>query len=276
MQLKNNIKKINNAGFTIPEVLMAISISSLVVLMIASAIFYSQKAYTQGESSAEMAQNARIILERMSREIRQAKRISTSLPETIDEAVNEIQFQDGHVPVVAESANVRGASSNTIVLSSVSSATDNHYKDLYIKIISGDGVGQTRKITNYTGSSKTAQVGQSWATTPSTNSVYKIDSTFNYIHYYRDAENNILREVVAYCFSDNSLVCVSPESYVSFDSEPSEGQDMLKVTLESPQIIGQYVFAMKFYGQNIVNIFLSLKMENQTANFQTGINGRNF
>jgi prepilin-type N-terminal cleavage/methylation domain-containing protein len=275
MQFKKNIKNFNNKGFTIPEVLIVITISALIVVTIASIIVYSQKSYLQSGNSAEIAQNARVILERMSREIRQAVKISTQLPVSNVNPANEIQFQDGHLPVVLESVNAEGGNSNNIVLSSGSSSLDNYYKDLYIKIISGVGAGQVRRITSYNGASKTAEVNQSWTTNPSVGSLYKIDSSFYYIRYHLDGQKNILREVFVYCFSQNYLTCTSPETYVSFGSVPPPGQALLKVPLESDEIIGQYITALQFYGQNTINIFLSLQINNQITSFQTEVYGRN-
>lgn len=275
MQIKKSIKNLNNKGFTIPEVLIVVTISALIVVTIASMIVFSQRSYLQGGNSAEIAQNARVILERMSREVRQAEKISTQLPVSNINPANEIQFQDGHLPIVLESANAQGGSLNTIVLSSGSSSLDNYYKDLYIKIISGTGAGQVRKITNYIGASKTAEVDQDWDTNPSASSLYKIDSSFYYIRYHLDGQMNILREVFAYCFSQNYLTCTSPETYVSFGSVPPSGQALLKVPLEADEIIGQYVTSLQFYGQSTINIFLTLQINNQITSFQTEVYGRN-
>lgn len=57
----------------------------------------SQKAYKESENSAEITQNGRVILERMNREIRQAKEIVGNFPEDEASAEDEITFEDGHV-----------------------------------------------------------------------------------------------------------------------------------------------------------------------------------
>ena len=80
-------------GFTLPELLVAIFFLILIVGAIYSSYFLSQKAVREGEKSAELNQNGRVILERMVREIRQAREIVTELP-----ATNTIEFEDGHIP----------------------------------------------------------------------------------------------------------------------------------------------------------------------------------
>jgi type II secretory pathway pseudopilin PulG len=80
-------------GFTLPELLVAVFFLILVVGAIYAAYFLSQKAVREGEKSAELNQNGRVVLERMVREIRQAREIVTELPTT-----NTIKFEDGHIP----------------------------------------------------------------------------------------------------------------------------------------------------------------------------------
>ena len=55
--------------------------------------------------------------------------------------------------------HVQSATSTTIQLSNQESSTDDNYNDDFeIKIIDGTGIGQTRTITDYTGSTQTATV----------------------------------------------------------------------------------------------------------------------
>jgi type II secretory pathway component PulJ len=89
MSKKFNFQK--NA-FTLPEVLVAVFFLILIVGAIYSAYFLSQKAVRESEKSAELNQNGRVVLERMVREVRQAKEIVTELP-----ATNTIEFEDGHI-----------------------------------------------------------------------------------------------------------------------------------------------------------------------------------
>ncbi|MCH8092884.1 MAG: hypothetical protein IIC57_11135, partial [Proteobacteria bacterium] len=54
------------------------------------------------------------------------------------------------------------------------SSDDDIYNNAVISIIGGTGVGQSRLINNYTGSSKTCAVINVWATTPDSTSVFVI------------------------------------------------------------------------------------------------------
>lgn len=89
-------------SFTLPEVLIVISIFVLVSIAVFNVYFSGQKFYGRGEVRAELLQNGRIILERMTREIRQAQEIVTPLPQVENNPDNppasEIEFQDGHTP----------------------------------------------------------------------------------------------------------------------------------------------------------------------------------
>jgi len=264
-----------NRGFTLTEIIIVIAIFTIIIGVISSAIVYSQKSYALGGNVAEIIQNGRVIIERMSREIRQAKKIITPLPEERISPPSEIKFQDGHLPEILEEDRAQGGSSNTITLSLNAQNENDYYKDFFIKIINGFGSGQIRKIANYNGTSKTAQVDQNWAITPDVTSFYKIDSSFYYVHYYRGANNNILKEVTTCCFSEDSLICVSPETYVPCVAIPPENQTLLEIVLESPRIIGEYVSDLEYYGTRVINIFMELNINNQTMQLKTKVFGRN-
>lgn len=84
-------------GFTLVEVLVVIVIIGLVMGAIYSGYLLSQRASREGEISAEITQNGRVILERMTREIRQAREIVNELPEEEPSATSTIIFEDGHI-----------------------------------------------------------------------------------------------------------------------------------------------------------------------------------
>lgn len=87
-------------GFTLLEILVAIAISSMLLGALYGVYLTSYKSYTKSMGKAELNQNARIAMERITRDLRQAQKITTSLPPTGDDELNppagEIQFQDGH------------------------------------------------------------------------------------------------------------------------------------------------------------------------------------
>ncbi len=84
-------------SFTLIETLIIVTVFALAVGIIYGSHILSQKAYSEGETSAELIQNGRVILERMSREIRQAREIVTELSEEEDAATSTIIFEDGHI-----------------------------------------------------------------------------------------------------------------------------------------------------------------------------------
>lgn len=91
-----------NFGFTIVEILIAIVIFCLVVGLVLNIFIFSQNFYRQTETNLELLQNGRIVLERISRDLRQAVEMVTALPQVPDNPDNppaqEIEFQDGHTP----------------------------------------------------------------------------------------------------------------------------------------------------------------------------------
>lgn len=64
--------------------------------------------------------------------------------------------------------------STTVVIGSGASATDSIYVGAPLKIIAGTGAGQTRTITAYVGSNKTATVDHAYSPVPDATSVYRV------------------------------------------------------------------------------------------------------
>ncbi len=69
---------------------------------------------------------------------------------------------------------VQSATSNTVVLDGDASSLDGSYDPGYIIISNGLGAGQTRIITEYRGSTKTAVINRAWKITPDITSEYVI------------------------------------------------------------------------------------------------------
>jgi len=92
----------HNQGFSLVEIMLAVVIFSLMVGLILNVFIFSQKLYRQTETELELLQNGRIVLERISRDLRQAEEMVTALPQVPDNPDNpplqEIEFQDGHNP----------------------------------------------------------------------------------------------------------------------------------------------------------------------------------
>ena len=99
-QLGKKIKNLKNRkAFTLVEILTVVFLGSIIIMAAYTVYLASYKSYKKNTESAELTQNARIALERMSREIRQAQDIidPLSMPPSADSPTqNIIVFQDGH------------------------------------------------------------------------------------------------------------------------------------------------------------------------------------
>lgn len=69
-----------------------------------------------------------------------------------------------------------GSTSNTIVLASGSSTTDDRYKGMLLTITGGTGSGQAQRISAYNGTTKVATLISSWSTVPDSTSTYEMSS----------------------------------------------------------------------------------------------------
>jgi prepilin-type N-terminal cleavage/methylation domain-containing protein len=94
------MKTTSKRAFTLVELIVAISVSSILIGITAStySLFRRSMALDQGKSL--IAQNARIALDRISRELRQTPDVVTQLPATpADTSIAQpggIEFEDGH------------------------------------------------------------------------------------------------------------------------------------------------------------------------------------
>jgi hypothetical protein len=64
--------------------------------------------------------------------------------------------------------------STTITLAATASSSDDTYNGSLVSILAGTGAGQTREITDYTGSTRVATVDTAWSTNPDSTSVYAV------------------------------------------------------------------------------------------------------
>ena len=95
--LSRTTKFKSGAGFTMIEVSVTLAILGLVLVAVYGVYSLSQKAYSTEENAIEITQNGRVILERLTREIRQASEMVTELPEAEEMATSTIMFEDGHI-----------------------------------------------------------------------------------------------------------------------------------------------------------------------------------
>lgn len=88
------------AGFTLLEIIVSISLFAIIIILVSDVYLVTQRAYNKNSDTAELSQNARVSLDRISRELRQSASIITTLPATETEMgnppANQIFFQDGH------------------------------------------------------------------------------------------------------------------------------------------------------------------------------------
>jgi len=90
----------NNKAFTLLEILIAITISVTMLSVILSIYSLTMRSIGYSQDRGELSQNSRIIIERLTRDIRQARDIATILPEDKDDLLieppNELEIKDGH------------------------------------------------------------------------------------------------------------------------------------------------------------------------------------
>ncbi len=88
--------KTSRKGFTLIEMMTVMFLGVLIVAASWSVYLMTSKIHKRNFESTEITQNARIALERMSRDIRQATEIVTTLPTGSTGAPSFLKFQDGH------------------------------------------------------------------------------------------------------------------------------------------------------------------------------------
>ena len=93
---RNNPQK---NGFTLVELVIALTISILIFLIVVYSYDFNQKLYSDIDTRSELIQNGRVIIDRLVREVRQAQKMVTNLPPNTSNPSSlpdEIIFQDGH------------------------------------------------------------------------------------------------------------------------------------------------------------------------------------
>lgn len=93
-----------------------------------------------------------------------------------DGAIDQATFATDTGLASLHSGTAQGSSAGSITLSALASSTDNYYIGAMVIITSQTGVGQSRLITAYNGTTKVALTSPSWITNPDNTSVYSINS----------------------------------------------------------------------------------------------------
>lgn len=95
-------------------------------------------------------------------------------------AGKQIRQASGNVPVAIRTGTCQtGSTANTIKLDSGASATNDIYVGCIVFLTGGTGLGQTRTIVAYNGTTKVATVDTNWVTTPTNTSTFEIDASAN-------------------------------------------------------------------------------------------------
>jgi hypothetical protein len=82
---------------------------------------------------------------------------------------NDLASGDVISDIAKETQSIQSATNNTITLANTSNSTNDYYKGWWVKITSGSGIDQVRKITAYNGITKVATLENNFTTNPSNN-----------------------------------------------------------------------------------------------------------
>lgn len=75
---------------------------------------------------------------------------------------------------IQNSGTAQAGGATSITLAAGASASDDEYNDFYVRITGGTGEGQSRRITDYDGTTKVATVASAWGTNPDGTSTYEV------------------------------------------------------------------------------------------------------
>ncbi len=256
-------------GFTLIELIIAVAVFMIIATMVTGSAFLATRIYEESEETMELIQNGRVVIDAASREIRQAERIVNSLPDSKEEGVDEIIFEDGHLEYIREEGTLQDGEGVEVVLPTSSSDQDEFYKDSFIKITSGPSnlQGEIRKIVDYDGDTRTAVIDFPLGEEDYFGLDYLIDTSHYYTHYYLE-DGYVYRSVYAYYFSED------PKNYVPINATPPAGETMEEELLES-RIVGEHFQEVSFWEEDGINIFVSLQLEDREMNLIKKVVGRN-
>lgn len=92
--------KRKQGGFTLIELVVAMAISSVLVVMTVATYTVFRKSIVTDQAKADLSQNARVAMDRISRDLRQTHFIVTTLPvDSSGTQPGEIEFENDHALV---------------------------------------------------------------------------------------------------------------------------------------------------------------------------------
>jgi len=83
-----------------------------------------------------------------------------------DATTRFVIISSGSAALISRNGNAQAGTNNTIRLDSTASNVDDFYNGDIVYLVSGTGIGQARKITDYVGSNNIATVSEDWGTNP--------------------------------------------------------------------------------------------------------------
>lgn len=102
-------------AFTVVELMTATSIGLLLISLTWGVYLSIVRASVASDQESMVAQNARVIVDRISRDVRQTTGFAQSLPDTAAAGVSSLEFVDGHEPDPAGPVYIRYSLSGTDV-----------------------------------------------------------------------------------------------------------------------------------------------------------------
>ena len=156
---------LNNKGFSLIELLIALVISLAILTSMYSLYESSYKSYTIQHAIAEMETNARVSLELMVRELK--KTVAVDPNSSTDTILYYIDTNDTEVGMATDP----GSGANTLA-DETKNWTPDEWNDEVVAIVSGEGEGQVGTIISNTSDELT--VSADWSTAPGSTSVYHI------------------------------------------------------------------------------------------------------
>ncbi|MFQ1702412.1 neuraminidase-like domain-containing protein [Loktanella agnita] len=82
--------------------------------------------------------------------------------------------------ILYDTGTVMAATEDTVTLAASASKIFSYYVGMQIRIVSGTGVGETARITDYNGSNRIATISPKWKTTPDATSNYSVTGNAKY------------------------------------------------------------------------------------------------
>jgi hypothetical protein len=89
-------------------------------------------------------------------------------------AGSQFSVHAADLPAILEAGTAQAGAAGSITLDANASAITDTYKNNFIMITAGTGIGQTRLISAYNGGTQVASVLPDWTTTPDASSVYQV------------------------------------------------------------------------------------------------------